>query len=70
MELKPTILVVDDEFSIRESFDLILSHKYRVIQAASGEGALKQAADHVIDLVYLDVRMPGIDGIETLKRGM
>ena len=68
MDSKPTILVVDDEFSIRESFNLILSSNYRVIQAASGEGALKQATDFKIDLAYLDIRMPGMDGIETLQR--
>lgn len=61
------ILVVDDELSIRESFSLILEDKYKVLQAASGEAALKNAADQKIDLVYLDIRMPGLDGLETLK---
>lgn len=68
METKPAILIVDDEFSIRESFNLILSSAYRVIQAASGEGALKMIADQAVDLAYLDIRMPGLNGIETLKR--
>lgn len=62
------ILVVDDEFSIRESFSLILEDKYKVLQAASGEAALKTAADQKVDIVYLDIRMPGLDGLETLKR--
>lgn len=63
------ILVVDDELSIRESFSLILDGgKYRIVTAASGEGALKHVADQKIDLVYLDIRMPGLDGLETLKR--
>ncbi|MGB9612904.1 MAG: sigma-54-dependent transcriptional regulator, partial [Candidatus Margulisiibacteriota bacterium] len=62
------ILVVDDELSIRESFSLILEGKYKVFFAASGEGALKIAADEKIDLVFLDIRMPGLDGLETLKR--
>src|SRR3989339_307046 len=62
------ILVVDDELSIRESFALILKGKYNIFPAASGEAALKLAADHKIDLVYLDFRMPGINGLETLKR--
>ena len=66
--MKPVILVVDDELSIRESFNLILSDDYRVIVAASGEAALKYAADEPINLVYLDIRMPGLDGLETLKR--
>ncbi|MBI5078688.1 sigma-54-dependent Fis family transcriptional regulator [Candidatus Saganbacteria bacterium] len=62
------ILVVDDEFSIRESFSLILEGKCKVVTAASGEGALKAVTDHKIDLVFLDIRMPGLDGLETLTR--
>ena len=62
------ILVIDDELSIRESFSLILKGKYNIFLAASGEGALKLAADNKIDLAYLDFRMPGINGLETLKR--
>jgi len=63
-----SILVVDDELSIRESFSLILGGKYKLLLAASGEAALKAVADQKIDLVYLDIRMPGLDGLETLKR--
>jgi DNA-binding NtrC family response regulator len=63
-----SILVVDDELSIRESFSLILEGKYKVLLAASGEAALKTIADQKIDMAYLDIRMPGMDGIETLSR--
>ncbi len=63
----PKILVVDDELSIRESFSLILEGKYDILQAASGEAALKLAADQRLDLVFLDIRMPGLDGLETLE---
>jgi DNA-binding NtrC family response regulator len=62
------VLVVDDELSIRESFSLILEGKYRLLLAASGEAALKTVADQKVDMVYLDIRMPGLDGLETLKR--
>ena len=62
------LLVVDDERSIRESFDLILGQKYQLLLAASGEAALKYAADQKLDLVFLDVRMPGLDGLATLRR--
>jgi len=62
------ILIVDDEMSIRESFSLILDGKHKIVTAASGEAALKHVSDQKIDLVYLDIRMPGIDGLETLKR--
>lgn len=67
-DIKPVILVVDDEISIRESFSLILGKEFRVITAASGEAALKRIIDEKVDLVYLDIRMPGMTGIETLKR--
>lgn len=63
-----SILVVDDEPSIREAFNLILSDKYKVIFASTAEAALKQVADNPIDLVFLDVRMPGISGIESLQK--
>ena len=62
------ILVVDDELSIRDSFTLILEGKYRVVTAASGEGALKHLTDQKIDVVYLDIRMPGLNGLETLRK--
>jgi DNA-binding NtrC family response regulator len=62
------VLIVDDELSIRESFSLILGSKYKLMLAASGEAALKYAADQKLDLAFLDVRMPGLDGLATLKR--
>ena len=65
---KPCILIVDDEESIRESFFLILQDEYDLISVSTGEAALKKAVDHKIDLVFLDIRMPGMDGMETLER--
>jgi len=65
---KNTLLVVDDELSIRESFSLILQGDYNLLLAASGEAALKKLADQKIDLIFLDVRMPGMNGLETLER--
>ncbi len=66
--LKPSILIVDDEISIREAFYLILQDKYNLDSASSGEAAVKKIVDKKADLVFLDIRMPGIDGIETLKK--
>jgi DNA-binding NtrC family response regulator len=65
---RSTVLVVDDELSIRESFGLILSDKYRLLLAASGEAAVKYCVDEPVELVYLDIRMPGLDGLETLRK--
>ena len=67
-DIKPSVLVVDDEMSIRESFLLILCKEFNIITAASGEAALKKIIDEKVDLVYLDIRMPGMNGIDTLKR--
>lgn len=66
-DLKPSILIVDDETSIRESFSLILQDEYNVLTASSGEAGLKKIVDTKIDLVFLDIRMPGMDGMETLR---
>jgi two-component system response regulator (stage 0 sporulation protein F) len=62
-----SILVVDDEEVIREYFQKVLSG-YRVMAAASGEEALALLRHDRPDLVLLDIRLPGIDGIQTLKK--
>ncbi|MBI5663523.1 MAG: sigma-54-dependent Fis family transcriptional regulator [Nitrospirae bacterium] len=65
---KATILVVDDEAGILESLSGVLEDEgHQVITASSGEGALEKYAEHSPDIVFLDVWMPGMDGIATLK---
>lgn len=67
----PIVLVVDDEEGIRESLSDVLSDEgYQVITAESGERCLKILEDQTPDLIFLDVWMPGIDGLETLDRIM
>jgi len=64
-----TILVVDDEKSVRESLTMILEYEgYGVAFAENGRDALAQAASLEPDLVLLDVKMPGMDGIEVLQK--
>ena len=64
-----TIMIVDDEPSIRTSLEGVLEDEgYKVISASDGNGALKLVEEEMPDLVILDIWMPGIDGIETLKR--
>jgi len=63
-----TILVVDDELATRESLRMILKRNYDLLLAASGEEALGMLETRQPDLVLLDIIMPGIDGMETLKR--
>jgi CheY-like chemotaxis protein len=70
MTLEPTtILVVDDEEANREILARRLERKgYRVLEAPDGFAALAAVERGAIDLVLLDVMMPGIDGLEVLKR--
>jgi excisionase family DNA binding protein len=67
LEPGKTVLVVDDEEVIRDFFARTLT-EYRVLAAASGEEALDMVKKNRPDLVLLDIKMPGIDGIETLRR--
>jgi two-component system nitrogen regulation response regulator NtrX len=63
------ILIVDDELSIVESLKGIIQDEgYQPLCASSGEEALQVVEQEQVDLVLMDVWMPGIDGIETLKR--
>ena len=64
----PSILIVDDEASILQSLSGLLSDEgFEVITASNGYEALKVIDRECPDLVLLDIWMPGIDGIETLK---
>jgi PAS domain S-box-containing protein len=69
MKGKPVILVVDDLTQNNELLEAYLVPQgYEVIKAVSGEDALKKLADNQIDLILLDVMMPGMDGFEVARR--
>jgi two-component system KDP operon response regulator KdpE len=62
------ILIVDDELQLVRALSINLKALgYRVDTAASGEEALRKAADHRPDTVILDLGLPGIDGIEVIR---
>jgi two-component system, NtrC family, nitrogen regulation response regulator NtrX len=64
-----TILVVDDEKGVRDSLKMVLEFEsYDVQFAENGQEALRQLAAAPIDLVLLDVKMAGMDGLEVLQR--
>ena len=62
------ILIVDDDKLLQNSLKNVLSEKYDTLVAGKGEDALNLLQKNSVDLVLLDVRLPGFDGIETLKR--
>ena len=67
--MKPRILVVDDEAEIRRSVRMILEYEgYDVMEASSGPEGVALAERESPDLVFLDVKMPGMDGLEALQR--
>src|SRR5229473_2733806 len=66
---KPRILVIDDEVAIRDSLRMTLEYEgYDFIGAATGQEGLVLAEREAPDLVLLDVKMPGMDGLEVLER--
>jgi DNA-binding NtrC family response regulator len=68
MEELKSILIVDDEFGVRESLKMILKPIFQVHTAADGKEALRSIQKGKIDLVTLDLNMPGLSGIEVLRQ--
>jgi signal transduction histidine kinase len=66
--MRGDILVVDDEAGPRESLRMILKQDHVIRTAASGPEALAAIENRKPDLVFLDLRMPGMDGTEVLRR--
>lgn len=67
--MRRRILVIDDEEGVRDAFDLALdATAYEVVTAANGLEGLARAAEATPDLVILDLKMPHLDGVETLRR--
>jgi DNA-binding NtrC family response regulator len=62
------VLVVDDDLSIRRVFTLLLQDVVQIFSVSSGREAIESIKKDKFDLVFLDIRMEDLDGIETLKR--
>ncbi len=66
---KPTILLVDDEEDIIELLRYNLSREgFAIEKAATGEAALDKAASRRLDLIILDLMLPGIDGLDVTRK--
>jgi two-component system response regulator AtoC len=68
MNHKPkTVLIVDDDEGMRDTLTAILKREYRVLRVSTGEAALPILNREDVDLMLLDVRLPGISGFEVLR---
>ena len=67
--MKPRILVVDDEEPIRKTMRMTLEYEgFEVTEAPSGVEAIQAVEQDPPDLIFLDIKMPGIDGLEVLEQ--
>jgi two-component system nitrogen regulation response regulator NtrX len=67
--VKPRILVIDDEGAIRDSLKMILEYEdYQFVGAATGQEGIAAVQRERPDLVLLDIKMPGMDGLEVLRK--
>jgi DNA-binding NtrC family response regulator len=67
MSSSKTILICDDDQGMRDTIGAILKREYRVLMVSSGESALTLLKQEDVDLILLDVRLPGISGFDVLR---
>ncbi len=69
MEKRANILIVDDNISLAKTMSLILRRKgYEVTTAQDGLTAIKEIKERPFDLIFMDIKMPLMDGVETYRR--
>jgi len=69
VEMKSTVMIVEDEPGIARMIQVLLEARgFSTVVCHTGEEALRRMAEHPIDLVLLDVMMPGMDGYEVCRR--
>src|SRR6476660_8106147 len=64
---RKTVLIVDDDEGMRDTLTAVLRRDFRLLKAATGEAALQIMEQEDVDLMMLDVRLPGISGFDVLK---
>ena len=67
MPTKETILIVEDEAGPRAALEMILNPIYNIHTVSNGKDALRIIQDQEVDLVTLDLKMPGLSGIDVLQ---
>ena len=69
MEKKASILIVDDNISLFRTMSFVLGRKgYDVTTAEGGPEAIERVKERPFDMIFMDVKMPIMDGVETYKR--
>ncbi len=64
----PQILIVDDDAAVCEAMRVVLEHQgFEVVVADNGRQAIEAARTAVFDVVIIDIFMPGMDGLETIR---
>jgi DNA-binding NtrC family response regulator len=66
--LSKRILVVDDDQGILDSFEVLLGDRFDLMKAETGYEALRILENNPIHLMFLDIKMPGLDGIDVLRK--
>ncbi len=64
----PVLLLVDDEFGVRESLKMVFSRGYQLLEADSVDAAITMVSEAHPDVVLLDVLMPKADGLQVLRK--
>ncbi|MCL2293639.1 MAG: sigma-54 dependent transcriptional regulator [Spirochaetes bacterium] len=63
-----TILIIDDDKGIQKSFSNLFGEEYKVLNGYNGKEGLEILSNNEVDLIFLDYRMPGSDGLEVLTK--
>ncbi len=65
---RPSLLIVDDEAGVRASLRMIFNRDFRILEAASSAVAIEKSQEESPEIVLLDIRLPGVGGLEVLRR--
>ena len=69
MASEPSVLIVDDDVGILETMsDILKDHCFNVAIADNGYMAIELIRENTFDVILMDIKMPGIDGVETYRR--